>query len=147
MKRSVLLMLLLILVQSCNPKDNSTETNIEEDSVDVDVNIGASRLDSILVFQERVLENGDKYAYEELRIIALDLPPDDFFFWAFTMANKYDYSPAYTDVFKYLLEANRCDLLSIDSLDTRTKELALEYLKKGSIRGDEEAKEILAEME
>ena len=63
------------------------------------------------------------------------------------MANKYDYSPAYTDVFKYLLEANRCDLLSIDSLDTRTKELALEYLKKGSIRGDEEAKEILAEME
>ena len=37
MKRSVLLMLLLILVQSCNPKDNSTETNIEEDSVDVDV--------------------------------------------------------------------------------------------------------------
>jgi TPR repeat protein len=59
------------------------------------------------------------------------------------MANKYDYTMAYYDVFDCLtlLYWDDCDNTScwLDSLDNQTRMMALEYLKKAADKGERNA--------
>jgi hypothetical protein len=84
---------------------------------------------------------GNIASYKELRIVYLDYPRENFLFWAMLMANKYDYPPAYLDVY-YVLTDCFSNTLKPLMIDDRTKKLALEYLQLAREKGVEEAEEI-----
>lgn len=137
------------IVGSCNQENEDIleeEKHREEKVDDSEVTTIGNRIDSITVYQKRVLEKGDTIAYKELRMISEEMPINYFFFWCYTMANKYDYAPAYVDVFNTLLEANECDIETLDSLDKRTRKFALEYLSIGAKKGDVDAITLLEEL-
>lgn len=84
---------------------------------------------------------GNVASYQQLRIVYLDMPPDEFLFWAMIMANKYDYGPAYLDVYysmKYAYERGGKDF---DKKDKMTKEFLLKYLNIAVKRKVEGARE------
>jgi hypothetical protein len=91
-----------------------------------------------------ILYRGDTNSYKNLRIIYLDYPTENMLFWSLIMANKYNYSLAYSDVYHTLLFANgKVNPSDIDSLDSRTKEMALEYLNIAAKMNDPYALGIL----
>ncbi len=99
---------------------------------------------SITSIQNDVLSKGDTNAYLELRTAYLDYSPEEFLFWALIMANKYEYPPAYLDVYYTLLDAYCCDVSTgnLDKMDRKTREIALNYLKAAAEKGNEQAKQV-----
>jgi hypothetical protein len=81
-------------------------------------------------FERLVAQKGDTNAYKELQTACLDTSPEVFFPWAMLMANRYDYAPAYYDVFWSLQDWSRTgdDIYSMTNMDAKTKKMALEYL-------------------
>ena len=81
---------------------------------------------------------GNTNAYDLLRI-SCEGYRAEFLPYAFLMANKYHYKIAYYDVFdcywSIYPETTR-SLMLLDSLDSTTRNLALEYLKKGAELGE-----------
>ena len=67
------------------------------------------------------------------------------------MANKYNYTQAYFDVYYSLYDLNslgenkstRVNDWSLDKLDKKTQGMAIEYLKIAADKGHEQAKKIL----
>ena len=58
----------------------------------------------------------------------------DILYYSLIMANKYNYPPAYFNVYKGLTHSNTVQTL--DDVDESTKNLALYYLTKGAEYGD-----------
>ncbi len=87
---------------------------------------------------DRALNQNDESAYREVRnYFFLEEKFQDFCYYAIKMANKYHYPDAYYDVFVTLtLTENK----PIDSLDNKTKCLALYYLLKAKELGSERGK-------
>ncbi|MEO8255695.1 MAG: hypothetical protein ABI554_15050 [Flavobacterium sp.] len=81
--------------------------------------------------KKEVSVKGDTIAYGQLVIAYLNYPPEDFLFWALLMSNKYNYSPAYLDVFFALKNSfnPEADNYSLGEMDENTKNMALKYLK------------------
>jgi hypothetical protein len=90
---------------------------------------------------QKEVELGNIASYKELRIVYLDYPRKNFLFWAMLMANKYDYPPAYLDVYYVLTDCFNKDWKPL-MIDDRTQKLALEYLHLAIEKGVKEAEEI-----
>jgi len=101
---------------------------------------------SIEELESKVWLRGDTDSYVQLETAYLDAPPHDFLFWALYMANKYDYSAAYEDVYLSIAQ----DYYPIDSalfkMDDKTRTFALTYLKLAAKKNDATALETLKEM-
>lgn len=95
--------------------------------------------------KELALEKGDTNAYETLSIAYLDYPSGEFFPIALTMANKYDYTQAYFDCYMAILDYNGVYSPEnpIDKIDLKTRNLAIEYLIIGAMKGHEQSIETL----
>lgn len=85
----------------------------------------------------KALNEGDEFAYCEVRsYFFLGEKLRDFYYYAMKMANKYDYPDAYYDVFVTLTLPEN---VPIDSLEEKTKCLALYYLLKSKELGCKQA--------
>lgn len=105
------------------------------------------RVDSIEFYKKKILQEGDAYAYSELKIAMAREPQSNLLFWALVMANKHKYPPACVDVAIVLANSNGYSIKNLDRLDSETKELCLQYLKKGVKLGDIDAEYILKHIE
>lgn len=87
---------------------------------------------------DKALNENDEFAYSEVRAHYFSEERlQDFCYYAIKMANKYDYPDAYYDVFVTLtLRENK----PIDSLENKTRCLALYYLLKAKELGSERGK-------
>lgn len=74
---------------------------------------------------------GDTTAYYQLSLDYMDSPYDGFLYTALIMANKYNYHIAYYDVYDILTQK-----YGLQELDEKTKELAIDYLRKGAQKGN-----------
>lgn len=84
---------------------------------------------------DKALNENDEFAYSEVRAHYFSEERlQDFSYYAIKMANKYDYPDAYYDVFRTLTLTEN---VPIDSLDNKTKCLALYYLLKSKELGSE----------
>ena len=87
-----------------------------------------------------LVKQGDINAYDELRIyFSCKENPEELLPYALLMANKYNDTRAYFDVyycFWYMFPETTDNLCLLDSLDSTTKNIALEYLQKGAELGE-----------
>ncbi|MCK9311586.1 MAG: hypothetical protein M0P26_04820 [Bacteroidales bacterium] len=88
---------------------------------------------SIEELKKNVLTKGDTLAYEELsiRYFNVNYSKGEFLFYSIIMANKYCYPPAFFNVYRCLTEIFEHNN-KVGSIDEKTKELALKYLKEGA---------------
>ncbi len=95
-----------------------------------------------------VLEKGDTNAYEELDIAYLDYEHGKFFKFAKVMADKYDYTQAYYDVYLQTLKSTHREgtTLSLDSCTIEERNLAIKYLKMAEEKGQHQAKDEIEEL-
>lgn len=95
--------------------------------------------------KELALEKGDTNAYYTLFIAYLDYPSGEFFPIALKMANKYDYTQAYFDCYAAILDYNGVYSPDkpLDKIDLKTRNLAIEYLIIGAMKGHEQSIETL----
>jgi len=96
--------------------------------------------------KSRIMEHGDTIAYLRLRSDYTHMPPDGFLFWALVMANKYDYVPAYCDVYFAILDGHSCSGHDLSPIDSKTREFALDYLRTADRKGSAEAHSILQQV-
>lgn len=99
-------------------------------------------------FEYLVLEKGDTNAYEELHIAYLDYKHGEFLKFAKVMADKYDYTQAYFDVYFQILKSTQREgtTLSLDSCTLEEKNLSIKYLKMAEKKGHHQAKEEIKEL-
>lgn len=92
-----------------------------------------------------VVEKGDTNAYEELDIAYLDYEHGKFFKFAKVMADKYDYTQAYYDVYLQTLKSTqrKGTTLSLDSCSVEERNLAIKYLKMAEKKGHHQAKDAI----
>lgn len=97
---------------------------------------------TISQLKQEILETGDTSAYYDLTIQLMEykLGDDDLLPYALIMANKYNYTQAYFDVFDCLTTKYSSDIGQIDSL---TAQLAIKYLLIASEKGHWQASEIV----
>lgn len=98
--------------------------------------------DSINAIKKKV-SLGDTVAYKDLRVNYLEEPIAEFLPWCLLMANKYKYAPAFYDVYYTLITYNGYGRYSMDSLDVKTRQMALDYLKMAAYFKEENAIDIL----
>ncbi|MBP1677382.1 MAG: hypothetical protein H6Q20_1941 [Bacteroidetes bacterium] len=104
---------------------------------------------SIGELNDSILKAGRRDYYEELQISYLDRNSYEFLPWALLMANKYNDTGAYLDVyiclfeFSNLYDSTGLESWSLDNLDKKTQKMAIEYLIKAAEKGHNQAKEIL----
>lgn len=131
MKKSIIIILLLMGLLGCNNKKNSVERSMN------------TSIRSVKELEVLVLEKGDSSAYYTLRNQYFDYGYERFLPYALVMANRYDYSQAYFDVFDCLLLAYGTEWDDIALLDSASRNMAIEYLEKASKKGHSQAKEVL----
>ncbi len=128
---------LLLLFCSCNNikiKDRGRAMN--------DPNRPMNELESL------VLEKGDTNAYYELDVAYLDYEHGEFFKFAKVMADKYDYTQAYFDVYFQTLKSTQREdaTLSLDSCTLEERNLAIKYLKMAERKGHHQAKDEIQQL-
>lgn len=94
------------------------------------------------VYRRKVLETGDKRAYDTLSSCFLvdykiEPPEEQIYYndnlrYALIMANKYHYLPAYSDVFDYIYYIYKSNDMPMDSIAWN---FAFSYLQKGAELG------------
>lgn len=92
--------------------------------------------------KQQIIDYGDTCAYYDLKIQLLDFKygDEELLSYAMIMANKYDYSEAYFDVFD-CITAPYFD--NINQIDSRTAKMAIDYLLLASEKGYFQACEIV----
>lgn len=135
--------LLLLLGYSCNNNrnDDGTKTLNERNVGRVKSMNEPSR--PMTELEYLVLEKGDTNAYYELDIAYLDYGHGDFFKFAKVMADKYDYTQAYFDVYFQALKSTQREgtTLSLDSCTLEERNLAIKYLRMAEKKGHHQAKD------
>lgn len=120
---------LVLLFYSCNERKDASPM----------VNVG-----DVQELKHKALIEGDTIAYDELSLDYMDSPYEGFLYTALVMANKYEYPPAYIDVYYCLTGLkNKRSNEELDDLDKSTRELALKYLIDGSEKGNKDCMQIL----
>jgi hypothetical protein len=106
--------------------------------------------ESIYDLENKVYTKGDTIAYNKLNIAYLDMNPKQRFYTDFIMANKYDYTLAYYNVFLTLCQLNNIDLsvenLDLNRMDKKTCTFSLDYLKVAAERKLPDAMNILGNL-
>lgn len=103
-----------------------------------------SSVESIEKLSQLVIEQGDTAAFYQLSVDYMDSPFDSYLYTSLIMANKYNYPPAYMEVYNCLTGLpNKKDFTELDDLDEKTRALALKYLIEGSGLGCGECKQFL----
>lgn len=93
---------------------------------------------------KEALTKGDTSAYSNLNDYYMDYSIDGILYPALIMANKYEYHLAYLNVYEALTsQDHKKGVSELEDLDKKTREMALEYLKKGAEKGSKECKVIL----
>ena len=97
---------------------------------------------TISQLKQEIIETGDTSAYYDLIIQLMEYKSgdDDLLPYALIMANKYNYTQAYFDVFDCLTAKYSSDIGQIDSL---TAQLAIKYLLIASEKRHWQASEIV----
>lgn len=127
--RKLIIVILGFLFFSC--KQNSSISINHRDNADIEL-------------KRKILEKGDIEAYQDLGIKLLDEDKAYLLSYSLVMANKYDYSKAYYDVFEILMTSNGCSVdYDLSCLDDLTKNMMLKYLRKAIEKGDKTASKIL----
>lgn len=132
-----------LLIEKCDKKENA--------SINMDMaktNNTPSR--PIWMLEEKILNDGCVDCYEELNFSYFDRNLYEFLPWALIMANKFNSKVGYFDVYFSLhllsniaVDSKTIENWSLDKLDKKTQEMAIEYLKIAADKGHEQAKEIL----
>ena len=139
MKQASFLFILMIML-GCTHKPTPDK---EKSNADTEVWECVSNASPINELEPFVLK-GNVEAYDELCQAYMEndmhsslLP------YALLMANKYDYTMAYYDVYSCLsfIYWDSChdESCSLDSLDMQTRKMALDYLKKAADKGEPNA--------
>jgi len=135
------LIFIFIVLLGCTQKTPSYQEKKNADTINVVDWICGNATRPIEKLIPCVL-NGYTDAYDELYTAYMDIDMPSFLPYALLMANKYDYTMAYYDVYSCLtsLYWNGLDSsISLDSLDNQTRMMALEYLKKAADKGERNA--------
>lgn len=118
MKPTYVLVFVAIFLISCQQK--------KEQPVEV---ITMNNTRPINELKELVLLKGDTMAYDELKTAYLtDKYKEEYLLYSIVMANKYNYPPAFYQVYNCLTSVFEYSKLNIDE---RTIALAIKYLKEG----------------
>jgi len=110
------------------------------------INQNQSKLTPQAGLEAKVWSEGDIESYMMLRSVYRDYPPHYFLFWSMYMANKYDYSYAYEDVYRILEETYYPIDSAIFKMDDKTRQFALNYLKCAAFKGDTIAMNAIKEL-
>lgn len=102
---------------------------------------------SISSLKSSVINNGDTSAYYELFNEYVDKSSeDDFFYYSYVMAFKYNYPKAYVDVFFILCKIynidTEVDKINLNKMDLQSQKIALECMKRASQLNYQNSKKI-----
>ncbi|HOF16084.1 MAG TPA: hypothetical protein PLF32_03805 [Bacteroidales bacterium] len=140
LKLIVVFLLSSLFIISCNnskEKEKNKNEKIKEECFPI-----KRPFRSDLDLEHSIINKGDTLAYYDLyiRYHYYKYSFKDFLPYALIMANKYDYPPAYLGVFICLWqlygEWDEEGDISLDKLDKTTRNMAIEYLKKGVEKGE-----------
>lgn len=130
MKQIYIILFLAIILISCKQR--------KERSIEV---ITMNHTRPISELKELVLSKGDTAAFDELEIAFLNEKyKEEYLIYSIFMANKYNYPPAYFQVYYCLISVFE---RHSQPTDLETKTLAIKYLKKGvDLKDCESTKEL-----
>lgn len=88
--------------------------------------------------KKKVLDSGDIVAYQKLRSIYMDTMElrEDFFVYAFVMAEKYNITEAYYDVFTCMIDFYP---YKNGNMDKKSSKMTIHYLLQAAQRGCDQA--------
>ena len=129
--------LVLVLLSSCDNKSNIVQTNIAQKPT---TPIDDKRKMYVLI--DSAINYGNDKAYNKVASYYLiENMGESFFYYAFTMANKYNSSEAYFHVFDIIAHSTPKEpKQALNLMDKRTKNFALYYLLKSYEMGFESAR-------
>jgi hypothetical protein len=125
-------------------KDTATIYNESFSEPDKQSNTAISGNDPLIpiVDLKMSVRRGDTNAYNKLYIAYLT-HEENMLFWSLLMANKYDYTEAYFDVFCCLMNSYNCVEYKLDKMDDKSKKIALYYLRMAADKGHKQAIEVI----
>lgn len=140
--------LIFPLLACCNTSEiDETSTNKEsgKDSIRNPVSSSINNIDSIDIIKKNAFERGDSLAYEKLEIYYLDYSPEVFLQYADSFANKFNYSKAHFDVYRYIKFIYGIESDDLKGINFESKDFSLikKHLKAAASQGDKEAQLIL----
>ncbi|TWF32858.1 hypothetical protein FHW36_113113 [Chitinophaga polysaccharea] len=103
---------------------------------------------SIIELRQEILDKGDSLAYHDLyfKFVDSDNEYNELFFYAYVMAFKYNYPKAYMDVFFILCKMYNVKVeegpINLTSMDTVSKNLAVESVRRAALMNYLDTKEI-----
>ncbi len=101
----------------------------------------------IAKWKEDALTKGDTNAYYNLSLDYMDSPYDSFLETALEMANKHEYHLAFSDAYDCLINIDRnYDEHELKPLSNENRKLAIDMLKRGAAKGNNECKRKLGEL-
>lgn len=124
---------MVVSLFSCKNQNNKNE----------DKAISMNEVDETANELEKKIKKGSITAYQTYGIACLDDKQfGDYYKMSKIMADKYDYTPAYYNVFSSFAEKVndyfKDDKYNLDSLSISDKEEAIKYLKIGAEKGEEQ---------
>lgn len=123
----IALIFVFFLIFSCKQGDNNHEIR----SINQPIR-------AISELKSRIVNKGDSLAYYELyyEFVDHDSQYDEFLFYSYIMAFKYNYPKAYLDVFYILCKMYNVNVedasINLTAMDYMTKHLAVECIKRAS---------------
>jgi hypothetical protein len=132
------LIIVLISFVICGCIDNNKNTETKNANAII-VTKDLSK-DKEVIAYDNVITKGDTNSYDLLTTMNLDSKPEDGLFIALVMSNKYNYKPAYYDVYRTLTWAfnQQSGKVSEKEMGEGNYKIAIEHLIKGAFLGDEQ---------
>lgn len=138
------------IIICCSTKDNTSEVKDLKINENTDLN-NARFMNEILDSCERVKAEkkvklyGDTNSYNNLRVLYLDYPTKYFIPYTLIMADKFNYKPAYYDVYFYIgiKYHQQKEWLSKKGVNIDDYNMAINHLVKGSELGNPKCIEII----
>ena len=133
MKSLRILIFIFTLMTSCNQESKSVKKN--KTSSEMIGGINLEDLQEMEKYKTEVMQSGDISSYLHLQQFFVDrLRFEELLFCSLIMANKYNYRPAYFNVFMCLKFTDKNG--EFEKLDDVTKSLAMYYLLRSYELGD-----------
>ena len=140
-KKSVSIVLFNFIFFSCNNNirensDNSLRSKVDTSSLKYMNEYTSSG--AIEDNKVKVYSYGDTVAYNDLIIAYIDSPPESLLFLSLVIANKYNYKPAYYEVYRILALSFKQKIghLSKELMGVGNYDIAINHLIKGAELGD-----------
>lgn len=134
-------MITVCFLLGCNTSQKNESAVLQDSST-----MNSSSWNEAVLHRDAALANGDTAEYELFRDYFIDAPNLQLWRPALIMANKYNCPKAFEDMYYCITDVHRSIGSELDSLDPKTKTLALNYLKQGSELGNKECMEILGKL-